>query len=186
MKTIELSENVMVSDPCYDNPTWCQKILDNVLSGEYQSFVKIVDSGDWGNRNSLMCVVHKDYVNKDLKWTHIRDAKIGVDSGQCGIFTLETYRKNDSINHEWIKGHSPFGKFLTNGSDEDKWYEKICDLTLSTEDNWGTYKNGVVASSGYGDGVYHLYLSKVKGKTVGIMVDFLVDSEKVDFEFYKK
>ena len=31
MNQITLSENVMVSDPCYSTDTWCQTKLDNVL-----------------------------------------------------------------------------------------------------------------------------------------------------------
>jgi hypothetical protein len=186
MKTIKLSEKVIVSDPCYENPTWCQKKLDDVLSGNYVPFVKVTDNTDgWGRRNSVISVIHEDYTNKDLKWTHVKNADIGVDSGQCGIFSLETYRNNESLNnYEWINGKSPFnGGFTTDGSEEDKWYEKMCDLTLSTENNWGSYDNGVVSSSGYGDGSYNLYVSRVKGKVVGIMVDFLVE-EEVDKSFY--
>ena len=37
-KTIKLSDIVMVSDPCYKVPTWCQKKLTNVLNGEYKIF----------------------------------------------------------------------------------------------------------------------------------------------------
>jgi hypothetical protein len=35
MNQITLSENVMVSDPCYTPDTWCQTKLDNVLPGLY-------------------------------------------------------------------------------------------------------------------------------------------------------
>ena len=35
MKTITLSNVVMVSDPCYKLDTWCQTIITNVLPGTY-------------------------------------------------------------------------------------------------------------------------------------------------------
>ena len=46
MKTITLSENVMVSDPCYSPDTWCQTKLNNVLPGNYIVDVDYSDEGE--------------------------------------------------------------------------------------------------------------------------------------------
>jgi hypothetical protein len=59
--TINLGKEVIVSDPSYEIPTWCQKIVKGVLAGEYQTFCKKYDTGDWGNRVSMLMVVHNDH-----------------------------------------------------------------------------------------------------------------------------
>ena len=48
MNQITLSENVMVSDPCYSPDTWCQTKLNSVLPGLYNVDVQKSDEGDWG------------------------------------------------------------------------------------------------------------------------------------------
>ena len=55
----------------------------------------------------------------------------------------------------------------------DIWYGHMCDRTLS-DTQWGTYDNGVVSSSGFGDGTYNLLVAKHKGQIVGIAIDFYV------------
>ena len=61
----------------------------------------------------------------------------------------------------------------------DDWYEKMCKFTLS-EASWGAYDNGVVSSSGIGDGAYDLYVMKDGDEIVGMKVDFLPDDEDED------
>lgn len=169
MKSINLSDTVMVSDPCYQVPTWCQHKLTGVLPGEYLSTVLKSDEGDWGNRIGLLVAVHKDYVddcaNGSLKWRTVKTATIGVDSGQCGIFSMESYR-NDSVFME----RNNFG--FTVYEEGDHWYGHMCDRTLCDE-QWGSYDSGVVSSSGYGDGSYRLLVAKHNGKIVGIGIDYL-------------
>ena len=160
---------VVVSDPCYELPTWCQVVLNDVLQGEYVVDVKKENWSGWGDRCSKVSVIHKDYVNKKLGW-RIESGNIGVDSGQCGIFSFESYR-ND--NHNVPLGEGDISFFGESMNEEgDKWYEKMCSYTLGKK-SWGTYDEGVVSSSGIGDGVYRMYIKKNKeGKIVGIKVDF--------------
>lgn len=165
MKTIQLTEEVMVSDPCYTVPTWCQHKLTNVLPGEYVVNAMKSDEGDWGNRVGVLVAVHKDYVEDTLSWRAVSGADIGVDSGQAGIFSMESYR-NDSIFQE----KSNFG--FSRDEEGDHWYGHMCDRTLNDE-QWGTYSHGVVSSSGYGDGSYRLCVAKHNGKIVGIGIDYL-------------
>lgn len=178
MKTIQLGESVMVSDPCYTIPTWCQIKVDGVLPGKYYAFVRRLDDRDWGNRISGLSVVHEDYLNHDLKFRRSTGV-VGVDSGQAGIFDLNTYR-NDQIA-ESITGGADFtlGRADQPG---DVWYEKMCRMTLS-DSSWGMYDTGVVTSSGLGDGSYDLYTSKVDKKIVALHIDYLL--EKKDCSFYK-
>jgi hypothetical protein len=171
MKTINLGSEVMVSDPCYSVPTWCQHKLTDVLPGEYSSTAfKSDDTDGWGMRCAALVAVHSDYLNDELSWRTVYAATIGVDSGQCGIFDMESYR-NDSIANEITAPDMDF--MLPCDGEGDKWYEKMCRLTLADE-QWGSYNTGVVSSSGCGDGSYRLLVGKHKGKIVGIAIDYLL------------
>lgn len=160
MKTITLSNEVMVSDPGYEVGIFCQHKLTNVLPGEYHCMVQKFDDRYWGNRCSYIIAVHKDYNTEDkLNWRKL-PYDIGVDSGQAGIFSMETYR-NDEV---FVSGSRKV-------NDGEEWYENMSNMTLDGE-RWGTYSNGIVSSSGRGDGSYELRVAKHKGKVVGILVDF--------------
>jgi len=181
MTKIKLNSEVVVSDPCYDIPTWCHAIVNNVLPGYYQPFMKKHDAGNWGTRNSMLMVIHEDHQFEDsFEWEEY-PATIGVDSGQAGIFSRETYR-ND--NHPIEKGEADFDY----GKDKegDAWYMKMCQRTLGVI-HWGVYDEGVVCSSGFGDGSYQLFVAKNdEGQIVAMCIDFGVEEEKfIDFEFYK-
>jgi hypothetical protein len=165
MKTIKLSDTVMVSDPCYTTDVWCMHKLTGVLPGEYLTTVMKSDKGDWGSRVGLLVAVHKNYAEDTLTWRTVEGADIGVDSGQCGIFSIEGYRNDELFTGEAECG---FGKY----KEGDNWYNHMCDMTLSKE-QWGAYDTGVVSTSGYGDGSYRLLVAKVQGNIVGIGVDFL-------------
>lgn len=191
MKTIFLTDEVMVSDPCYDVPTWCHHKLTEVLPGNYYPFNRSVESSiGWGVRNSLLCVIHEDYKSHSLPWEYMSDVTIGVDSGQAGIFSTRTYRNDKHV--ESSERPEPTGKngcswfYNVDGfieKDGDVFYDLMCGLTINNEDGWGTYDEGVVSRSGYGDGSYDLYVSKnEEGKIIGILIDFGVE-ESVDIEF---
>lgn len=175
MKTILLSDRVRVSDPCYKDDVWCKTMLTDVLPGEYEVTVERTDDVSWGNRISQLQVVHKDYKHKNLMWdVH---SEIGVDSGQAGIFCESTYR-NDTVEIE-----TPESNFHTvfEGAGE-KWYEKMCKLTLSGQ-GWGSYETGVVTSSGYGDGGYPLEIVKEDDKVVGMRITYIFPDDEEDEEW---
>lgn len=164
MKTIQLSSNVMVSDPCYSVPTWCQTQLDNVLAGKY--YIDVQTDEDDG-RNYAIVAVHEDYVSQKKRWYN--HGEFGVDSGQAGIFDMASYR-NDEVAESITTPEYDFS--IPRHEDGDEWYIKMCKLTLATENSWGSYDRGVVSSSGWGDGSYPLKVQKDKGKIVGICLDF--------------
>lgn len=186
MSKIKLGQQVVVSDPCYTIPTWCQAVVDGVKPGTYESYVKKVDLNDWGVRCSMLIAVHEDYRDGVLRWEEY-PADIGVDSGQCGIFSSESYR-NDSITERIGLGEgdiSFFNNFGRPQEDGEKWYVSMCSRTLGNQ-SYGMYDEGVVSSSGIGDGSYVLYVAKVGNEIVGLCVDFLVEEDEViDFGFYK-
>ena len=81
---IRLGGEVIVSDPCYEIPTWCQEVIDNVRPGVYDTEVDISDEGDWGERIKSLTVTHEDFKG-DNNWDQY-STSIGVDSGQeCSV-----------------------------------------------------------------------------------------------------
>lgn len=180
MKQIQLSNIVMVSDPCYTVPTWCQIILKDVLPGNYTATADKRDCSGWGERVHNLEVIHNDF-NGELIWEEYH-GEVGVDSGQAGIFSYDTYR-NDSIFDEVSKfGQDPRWSAI-NEQEGDKWYGHMCDKTLG-EESWGVYDKGVVSSSGIGDGGYPLYVvrDKKSGFIVGMKIDFLLDDEEEEYD----
>lgn len=189
MKTIELGPEVMVSDPCYTEPTWCQIKVKNVKPGKYRSFHREHDCGDWGIRSSMIMVVHEDHMEDVLRWRK-HPGEVGVDSGQAGIFSYDTYRKDglemevptigyDGRNFDWLDS------MLEDGNGDD-WYNKMCKLTLS-ETGWGTYSNGIVSRSGLGDGSYCLFTASKNRKIIAMCIDFAVEEDEViNFDWYKE
>jgi len=175
MNQITLSENVMVSDPCYTPDTWCQTKLNNVLPGKYNVEVDKHDEGTgWGVRVSSITVVHEDYVD-DGDWE--QHSECGVDSGQCGIFCMTGYR-NDELSKS-ITTPTLDNPFVLPYNDKggDMWYEKMCHFTLH-KDQWGLYDTGVVSSSGIGDGLYPMEVMMDGDKIVGIKVEYLGNSDE--------
>lgn len=161
--TIMLDKKVYVTDPCYDTTVWCQKLLYNVLPGKYKCFVVVTDTGDWGTRVSELHVVKEEVFEKYKELEEIPymleplDCRIGVDSGQCGIFDADYYET-----------HQPDDDY----DNKESWYRRVCELTYNAD----TVDNlGVVTQSGYGDGSYSLYVAEINHKTVAMKVVFLED-----------
>ena len=181
---IKLGGEVIVSDPCYEVPTWCQEVIKNVRPGVYDTEVDYRESDGWGERVHSLTVLHENI--KSPKWEHYSN-NIGVDSGQAGVFCMTSYR-DDQLSEQlpWLteKGN-PFGDhpFMPMEEEGSQWYTKMCDRTLSTEEGWGTYDTGVVSSSGYGDGSYELQVCQMDGLIHGFKIIFIDDSyeeEEVD------
>ena len=172
-KQIRLGGEVIVSDPCYEVPTWCQEVIKNVRPGMYDTEVEISDESGWGERVHSLTVLHENI--KSPNWEHYSD-NIGVDSGQAGVFCMTSYR-NDEVAKDlpWLteKG-DPFGDhpFRPVKEEGEQWYVKMCDRTLH-EDQWGVYDTGVVSSSGIGDGSYELQVCKMDGMIHGFKIIFI-------------
>ena len=194
----------MVSDPCYGLNTWCQGVLDNILSGEYECVVEHSDEGEWGTRVSAIEVRHKDYKDKFI----IMDPEsfeVGVDSGQAGIFDYEYYEKYHSdckeiphVDDNWYDNvgnktftqtknpnYEPFKFFLDEPwEDEIKRrieYEKSekSELYLGKFDANTIDNLGFVSSSGYGDGGYTCWTARNdNNQIVGIRVEFITEDDE--------
>lgn len=174
MSQIKLTENVRVSDPCYNDDVWCKTKLTGVLPGNYNVFIEKGDEHGWGMRVKSVRVIHEDYSDNDMWEGH---SEIGVDSGQAGIF-CETGYRNDIVAEGIVTPRiSNFDiPFREEG---DKWYEKMCNFTLS-DNSFGVYDTGVVTSSGIGDGSYPLDVLREDGKIVGIKITYLEDEIEED------
>jgi len=177
MNQITLSENVMVSDPCYTPDTWCQTKLTNVLPGKYNVEVEKSDQCDWGTRVSGITILHESIIDDGVSLEWEDHSECGVDSGQCGIFCMTSYR-NDELSESITTPDVNFnlGDYRKDDGGE-KWYEKMCRFTLS-EDQFGLYDTGVVSSSGIGDGLYPLEVMMDKEKIVGMRITYLGNSDE--------
>ena len=165
----------MVSDPCYSLDTWCQTKLDNVLPGLYNVQVEKSDLGDWGVRVSGITVLHESITDDGVSLEWEDHSECGVDSGQCGVFCMTSYR-NDEIAEGITSPESDF-VLPYNDTEGDKWYEKMCHFTLH-KDQFGSYDTGVVSSSGIGDGLYPMEVMMDKEKIVGIRITYLGNSDE--------
>ena len=177
MKEFNLGSEVVVSDPCYDIPTWCQAIVSNVLPGTYVPEVDYSDERDWGVRVSNLSATHKDFFDKPglIEWSE-HPAVIGVDSGQCGIFDKRYYR--DDKHSESYGIDKLFGDDWSE-KDGDDWYQRMCTLT-SNEGACGSSPDGIVSTSGYGDGSYTLLIGKIEDQVVAFHIVYIGSEEDDD------
>lgn len=179
-KTFEVTSGVMVcSDPCYsiDPPTWCQGIINNVKNGTWVANVEKSDEGDWGERIARLRVEHVN-AKRTYLTTQV-DMDGGVDSGQFGFFDKDFYRNDEAAKD--LKKYD-FGRSVQENESGEEWYRACCDLTLA-EESWGVLPNGVVSSSGFGDGSYPVFGEKDEnGEWIAFEVIFISDEEDEDYD----
>ena len=169
---INLSSEVIVSDPCYSRPTWCQAVLTDVLPG---NFIAQVNEDPESGRCAELLVIHEDYYQSRLDWRE--HSGCGVDSGQLGVFDAASYRDDSAAGSLG----APNVDFVLPGqfSDGDAWYEQICKFTLD-DLGYGSYDSGVVSSTGYGDGMYPLDVARDQDdKIIGMWITF-IDTDPED------
>ena len=156
MEKIILGNKVIVSDPCYEVGIWCQKELSNVLPGVWEVDVRKANVGNYSIIAELIAR-HVGYPACEI--SEFESGRIAVDSGQCGFFDADYYKR-----------HQPDNDY----NNLDSWYRRICGITLSSK-RWGTVDDkGVVSDTGHGDGLYDLYISKnPDGEIVGMRVEFI-------------
>lgn len=178
-----ITGQMKVSDPCYKPDVWCSGVLDT-KPGDWEAAIMVLDNeetGGWGSRVAVLAVKHKNCsiplatntINETsdcLKLSprsdwEIADFEVGVDSGQAGF-----YDNNNFINR--------------NGGDDEKWYDKMCSITLSKEQA-GVFTDGVVTRSGYGDGGYPcIFHTGIGGKVDFAYIIFIGDDDEEQEEDY--
>jgi len=164
---------IRVSDPSYNKDTWCNTVLKNMKSGNYEVYISHKDCGDWGSRVDMLLIRSKRSPYKNLAayaaadrvfvdeeddticWMEPwkREAEIGVDSGMAGFFDEETVFSEDAFK-DYPDIETPC---------DSKWYSNI--LALLSDADAGVFRSGAVSSSGYGDGGYDVFvLRNIKGE----------------------
>lgn len=163
---IKLGKLARVSDPCYDD-------IDDMMvattvptkAGEYSCYAYTTDCGDWGVRVSSLKIVHTDLgvVDCDEPLT-----LCAVDSGQLGIFDYDYFRQNCRDNDY---------------DNKRSWYRRICDLT---EGEGGTIDDmGVATPSGYGDGMYDVYVHYVNDESEDVdAIEIIFIEDEYDEDEY--
>lgn len=159
------SGQVKASDPCYGDEIWCNTTIKNVLNGEYEASIDIMDCDVWGDRVAKLEIHHKDYLNKptDFEYEHT----CGVDSGTFCLADLEYYKEHHTdrdVNEDWYQD------YVVDMSDKGHCIDERC----------------VISNSGFGDGGYDVYIHReqVNGYIVGVEVIF-IDEDEEDFEEYE-
>lgn len=160
------SGTILATDPCYEKG--CGPIIDSVKNGTWKASIRTVDEGPWGNRVAELRIHHEDNVFEEP--TELINGHVGVDSGQAGFFDYESYPEYPG----------DYG--------DDSWYDRACDLTFDRTERTSRYAGimesmGVNSSSGFGDGVYDLYVGKTEdGQVVSAKIVF-IDEEEEDFDW---
>lgn len=183
----QCSDNILVSDPGYEFSleNYCQDawelniLLTNVLKGEWHCWVK---KDSLTNRNAELISIHVNQLNGDILktdttdfWTKIEDKVVCVDYGQAGIYDMTHFKDNNDVGEYEI--------FVDENSDQrEAWYSMNCAVTQKLEHFAGTIPYGVVSSSGYGDGMYDLFVARKNDKVVGIKIVFIDDKQRKLYE----
>lgn len=157
--TIDLSKGeVDITDPCYDKDVWC-RLKAKVKPGLYEAICIITEDKD-PYTNSFYKRVAKhmlqkrdiDEVLKLSEKEYIGD--IGVDAGLAGFFP----NKPDYPDEKWLD---------------------LCNKVFNDNIVTVFYEDGVVTSSGDGDGCYPVYAKRDQnGEIVYLEIDFFPDEEE--------
>ena len=184
MEKFEIKSGVVVcSDPCYEIPTWCQGIINNVKSGTWYADIEKKDVGSWGLRVHSMTIIHENHLTNhgQIIFDYLNPiGNYGVDSGQFGFFDKEFYR-NDSAAESLPKvDWADYNK-----EDGDEWYKACAEITLS-ENLGGVMGAGAVTSSGYGDGSYPVFGNLDEGEYISLKVIFIEEDYEEDEDYYEE
>ena len=156
---------LVVSDPCYEDGTWCTHRIPNAVSGQWHAFTERADCGDLGLRIAALEVRHESVADvRTLAWTEAGCA--GVDSGQCGVWRADT-----------LLGHGE-------ADEEDSFYGRACDATSypppsGSFSSYGLSRGsvmpeGAVSSSGFGDGGYPILVAcDAQLRCVAVRVEYM-------------
>ena len=139
-----------ITDPCYDRDVWCRMTAE-VKAGEYDCHVWRHTSKEIWNgeeykdiRVGVIGIYLDGIIPPQRSMEEI--GSIGVDAGLAGFFM----NKPDYNDDEW-------SDFCNSIRDGDAWIKD----------------EGFFSSSGYGDGCYGVYASKVNGEIVALEIRFI-------------
>ena len=164
------SGKLIISDPCYG--------YDEEDSEDLQVLLNSAKRGDWSATVSYDEdeVVHQLAVfwgnmEPEGEWIPIEQL-ITVDSAQAGIFEFTFFGDDEKIIGEVVNVYD-----IEMDDDVSKYYVACCDAVAS-EQQGGIVPGGAVAMSGFGDGLYPVYIKQdASGDIVSVMIDFLESNE---------
>ena len=124
------SGEVLISDPCYRDPTFTQARLTNIRKGRW-----VCGELTEGEKTFLE-IRHRDIVldTPKLKWEEI-DGDLASESGLIGIFDIFEFKPRD-----------------------ESWFRKCCDLTKNCK--VGILPKGCVTNTMLHEGPFEFYLAR--------------------------
>lgn len=163
------TSKMVISDPCYEFDYEAETALNvnyfipNAKKGKWKCWV-LTDTNV--KRNALIAI--HDTVNNDSimhfdEWPlNPVDSTIDVDSGQAAIYDAKYFADDNQA------------------SGNNTWYD-INSMATDTKKQASIIPNGVVSSSGYGDGAYDLYVKKSdNNKVVAVKIVFITEDDESD------
>ena len=176
------SGKLRISDPCYGLNTWCAGTLENVSNGEWVAEIKMTDGSDRCGKRVVSLRAYKLTYENVVRDHKSIPFKIGVDSGQAGIFDLKHFKcSKDAIGQEQAA-------YITGNDEGRDWYAMCCAKTYSESKGKdchqaGVIPFGVVSSSGFGDGSYEgTYAEDTEGKIIEVNIPFIPDDDQEDYD----
>lgn len=194
------SGRAMVSDPYYEEGVWCQHLLTNVANGEWHAYVVISDEGDWGHRVAeLVAWIGDEPLEREYEFDN--SIVIGVDSANVGIFDHDGFRslchfegydwtrisgEGPDKEREWILNPGQAYKDPEQNTEEWKIWWEACyaalhGLNRDEETPYGAavIPDGVITSTGFGDGGYPLFVRHdIEMRVSAIRVVFIVPDDE--------
>lgn len=173
-----VSGELVISDPCYEVPTWCAGTV-KAKNGTWSAYY---DTDDTGHRikeiwaYNIEAAINRPRIVDELPQAPPLPFINGVDSGQLGYFDRTHYR-NDDCATNMLKRDFGEGYDRQPG---DAWYRAVCHITL-TDESFGVMPYGVVSSSGWGDGSYNTQgVFNDEGECIGLYTQFIEDDNTDD------
>lgn len=151
---ILINGSVTISDPCYEPHIWCAAVM-NVMPGQWVCLAERLSENLIGALR--ICKPGCESVIPDEDY-----CSVAVDSGQCGFFDTAYYEEKHPA------------AFVDDSEVSKKWYDEVCKITSQQKCGLTSNSFGVVASSGFGEGVYPVYIGReAHGDIVAIEIRFI-------------
>jgi hypothetical protein len=163
--SFRVGNSLIVTDPCYDYSE--MNVLSPAAPGTWTAKTVMSDEGSWGDRVAALIVAHENITYHDYEFMRCHGINVPVDSGQAGFFNAHLYPKDGSTGE--------YGEL-------DTFYGRACEKTTEGSPA-GVIDEGVVSSSGYGDGCYDLYTIERDGRVVAAKIVFIGEAEEDEEEY---
>lgn len=147
--SFNLGRSVYVTDPAYQPDVWCCNKVEGFVPGRYNAYVL---KGPEEGRIAEFSIYHSDYDRDKRKRKMVWEETpldIGVDSAQAGFFSKTYYE----VSKEKEKSYTGRGFGMPG-----EVYDSCCRITLDKKAGILDNELGAVSCTGYGDGVYDLYV----------------------------